>query len=70
MDVTVMCGAQFNTDHMMLRMKEICECPYKSWTGCKNAWFQMKALEAERRRNNNKGVWKCIRDIYSMGGED
>ena len=22
----------------------------------KNAWFQMKALEAERRRNNGKGV--------------
>ena len=29
----------------------------------KNAWFQRKALEAERRRNNGKGVWKCIRDI-------
>ena len=29
----------------------------------KNAWFQMKALEAERRTNNGKGVWKCIRDI-------
>ena len=29
----------------------------------KNTWFQMKALEAERRRNNGKGIWKCIRDI-------
>ena len=29
----------------------------------KNAWFQVKALEAERRRNNGKGVWKCIRDM-------
>lgn len=29
----------------------------------KNAWFQMKAMEAERRKNNGKGVWKCIREM-------
>ena len=29
----------------------------------KDAWFQCKALEAERGRNGGKLVWHCIRDI-------
>ena len=29
----------------------------------KDAWFQCKALEAERGRNGGKSVWHCIRDI-------
>ena len=29
----------------------------------KDAWFQRKALEAERGRHYGKLVWKCIRDI-------
>ena len=29
----------------------------------KDAWFQRKALEAERGRNGGKLVWRCIRDI-------
>ena len=29
----------------------------------KDAWFQHKALEAERGRNGGKLVWRCIRDI-------
>lgn len=37
----------------------------------KNAWFLMKTLEAERRRNKGKEVWKRIRNTqYSVGGED
>lgn len=28
-----------------------------------DAWFQQKALEAERGRNGGKLVWHCIRDI-------
>ena len=29
----------------------------------KNAWFQKKALEAERGQNGGKIVWSCIRDM-------
>ena len=29
----------------------------------KNKWFQVKAAQAMRGRNNGKVVWKCIRDI-------
>ena len=29
----------------------------------KDAWFQRKALEAERGRNGGKEVWQCIRDF-------
>ena len=29
----------------------------------KNAWFQMKAMDAEREMNGGKVVWRCIRDI-------
>ena len=37
----------------------------------KSAWFLVKTLEAERRRNNGKEVWKRIRNTqYSVGGED
>ena len=28
-----------------------------------DAWFQRKALEAERGRHSGKLVWSCIRDI-------
>ena len=29
----------------------------------KDAWFQQKASEAERGRNDGKVVWRCIRDV-------
>ena len=29
----------------------------------KNKWFQVKAAQAMRGKNNGKVVWKCIRDI-------
>ena len=35
----------------------------KAVRAAKNAWFQQKALEAERGRHSNKLVWSCIRAI-------
>ena len=40
-----------------------CRDVRKAVSSAKDAWFQRKALEAERGRHSGKLVWSCIRDI-------